>query len=162
MFFGGTSFGLTAGANTQDDRYIPQLTSYDYDAPMDEAGDPTDKYFKIRQAIGRYLPLPPGDPPKPKPKQSIGPLTMEVFMNFTQIVKHPALKHERHHSLRTFETLGVKNGFVLYSTTLNFKPTIPSVLEVTGIRDRGYVFVDFVSEKIMLRVLNLYFGLSKT
>ncbi|XP_074598038.1 beta-galactosidase-like [Brevipalpus obovatus] len=156
MFFGGTSFGLTSGANTQNESYLPQLTSYDYDAPMDEAGDPTDKYFKIRQAIGRYLPLPPGDPPKPKPKQSIGPLTLEVFMNFTQIVKQPALKHERNNSVQTFETLGVKNGFVLYSTKLNFKPTIPSVLEVTGIRDRGYVFVDFEFQGIVSRMEEAY------
>lgn len=33
--------------------YNPQLTSYDYDAPLTEAGDPTDKYFAIRDVIGR-------------------------------------------------------------------------------------------------------------
>lgn len=34
------------------------MTSYDYDAPMDEAGDPTEKYFAIRKLIGKYFPLP--------------------------------------------------------------------------------------------------------
>lgn len=39
MFFGGTNFGFTAGANDGGiGKYEPDLTSYDYDAPMDEAG----------------------------------------------------------------------------------------------------------------------------
>lgn len=55
MFHGGTNFGFTSGANTNDTiankGYQPQLTSYDYDAPLDEAGDPTEKYFKIKKAL---------------------------------------------------------------------------------------------------------------
>lgn len=40
MFFGGTNFGFTAGANDGGiGKYEPDLTSYDYDAPMDEAGN---------------------------------------------------------------------------------------------------------------------------
>ena len=41
-----------SGANT-DPEYRPQLTSYDYDAPLTEAGDPTPKYFAIREVIGK-------------------------------------------------------------------------------------------------------------
>jgi len=55
MFHGGTNFGFTSGANTNDTKesigYLPQLTSYDYNAPLDEAGDPTEKYFKIKQTL---------------------------------------------------------------------------------------------------------------
>lgn len=40
------------GAN-YNNNYQPQLTSYDYDAPISEAGDPTTKYFAIREVIGR-------------------------------------------------------------------------------------------------------------
>lgn len=32
--------------------YIPQPTSYDYDAPLSEAGDLTEKYFTLRKVIG--------------------------------------------------------------------------------------------------------------
>nr|CAD7432748.1 unnamed protein product [Timema monikensis] len=52
MFFGGTNFGFMSGAN-YGSRYEPQLTSYDYDAPLTEAGDPTGKYFAIREVVGR-------------------------------------------------------------------------------------------------------------
>lgn len=59
MFHGGTNFGFTSGANTMvnghDIEYLPQLTSYDYNAPLDEAGDPTEKYFVIRQTLKQFV-----------------------------------------------------------------------------------------------------------
>lgn len=56
LFHGGTNFGFTSGANTngttqEKSGYIPQLTSYDFSAPLNEAGDPTEKYFAIKQAL---------------------------------------------------------------------------------------------------------------
>lgn len=45
---------LFSGANGPRD-YSPQLTSYDYDAPITEAGDLTDKYFEIRNVIGKVI-----------------------------------------------------------------------------------------------------------
>ncbi|GAA2930783.1 beta-galactosidase [Microbacterium luteolum] len=57
MFHGGTNFGLTNGANDKG-RYLPLVTSYDYDAPLDEAGDPTEKFFAFREVIARYAPVP--------------------------------------------------------------------------------------------------------
>ena len=57
MFHGGTNFGLTNGANDKG-RYAPITTSYDYDAPLDEAGNPTAKYYAFRDVISRYAPVP--------------------------------------------------------------------------------------------------------
>lgn len=56
MFHGGTNFGFTSGANTLGKTldkadYRPQITSYDFTAPLDEAGDPTEKYHAIKQAL---------------------------------------------------------------------------------------------------------------
>src|SRR6202022_34663 len=51
----GTNFAFTNGANDKP-RYAPTVTSYDYDAPLDEAGDPTPKYAAFREVIARYLP----------------------------------------------------------------------------------------------------------
>ncbi len=58
MFHGGTNFGLTNGANDKG-VYRPTVTSYDYDAPLDEAGRPTAKYHAFREVIARYAPVPP-------------------------------------------------------------------------------------------------------
>lgn len=57
MFHGGTNFGLTSGANDKG-TYRPTITSYDYDAPLDEAGHPTAKYEAFREVISRYAPVP--------------------------------------------------------------------------------------------------------
>ena len=53
MFHGGTNFGLTNGANDKG-TYHPITTSYDYDAPLDEAGNPTAKYWAFRDVIARH------------------------------------------------------------------------------------------------------------
>ena len=53
MFHGGTNFGLTSGANDKG-TYQPVTTSYDYDAPLDEAGNPTAKYWAFRDVLARY------------------------------------------------------------------------------------------------------------
>ncbi len=58
MFHGGTNFGFTNGANDKG-VYRPIATSYDYDAPLDEAGRPTAKFHAFRAVIERYAPVPP-------------------------------------------------------------------------------------------------------
>nr|WP_275944224.1 beta-galactosidase [Gluconacetobacter asukensis] len=66
---GGTNFGSGAGANAHRDgsRFQPVVTSYDYDAPIDEAGRATPKYHTLRTMIARAtnLPLPPVPPDPP-------------------------------------------------------------------------------------------------
>jgi beta-galactosidase len=54
MFHGGTNFGFMNGANYQD-VYAPTVTSYDYFAPLNEAGDRTEFYYHIRDIIGKYF-----------------------------------------------------------------------------------------------------------
>ena len=48
MAYGGTSFGFGAGANIIDGNYVACPTSYDYDAPISEAGDLTQKFFDLK------------------------------------------------------------------------------------------------------------------
>lgn len=62
VIHGGTNFGFTAGANAfSPTAYQPDITSYDYDAPISEQGQPTAKYFMLRRLIAQYStkPLPP-------------------------------------------------------------------------------------------------------
>ena len=51
MFHGGTNFGFSNGAN--DPGFVTHPTSYDYDAPLNEAGDITNKFMEIREAISK-------------------------------------------------------------------------------------------------------------
>jgi beta-galactosidase len=59
MFHGGTSFGWMNGANSNGKDYQPDVTSYDYDAPLDESGRPTPKYFLFRDVIAKATGIAP-------------------------------------------------------------------------------------------------------
>ena len=67
MFHGGSNFGLTSGANDKG-TYTPIVTSYDYDAPLDEAGNPTAKYWAFREVIAKYAPVPDSRPVPAPPR----------------------------------------------------------------------------------------------
>jgi beta-galactosidase len=66
MFEGGTNFAFMNGANLAGSYTSPQPTSYDYDAPLSEAGDPRPKLTAIRNIISKYYnvsePVPPALP----------------------------------------------------------------------------------------------------
>lgn len=139
VFHGGTNFGFTNGANS-----MPVPTSYDYGAPLTEAGDPTDTYFKIRDVVGRYLPFPRGPLPVPAPKLNLGTVHLKscasleailVFLRERGFVVPVSSKHPK-----SFEELGQAYGYVLYSTTVQFHTKSPAILSVPGIKNRGYVF----------------------
>ena len=54
MFHGGSSFGFMSGATGTRNGLLPDVTSYDYDAPLDESGYPTPKYFAYRKLLAKY------------------------------------------------------------------------------------------------------------
>ncbi len=62
---GGTNFGFTAGANSGGKGYEPDVTSYDYDAPIDEQGRATPKYQMLRELLAAALPAGQSLPPSP-------------------------------------------------------------------------------------------------
>ncbi len=74
MFHGGTSFGWMNGANSNGKNYEPDVTSYDYDAALDESGHPTPKYFLFRDVIARATGItPPPVPSRRRPQQPSRP-----------------------------------------------------------------------------------------
>ncbi|CAG2112123.1 unnamed protein product, partial [Medioppia subpectinata] len=140
---GGTSFGFGAGANQGDGgQYIPCITSYDFNAPLTESGDPTQKYFDVRKVIGKYLPLPNGTLPAPAPKMETKPIVMKPVLNIYDIIKSQTPIESTFPM--TFEELRVRDGFILYSTNIAFIPSDPAVLTVKGLKDRAQVFVNKV------------------
>jgi len=91
MFHGGTNFGFTSGANIFESDtnigYLPQLTSYDYDAPIAEAGDLTEKYFKIKQTLENAVSLLTFHSPMRKSKIS-DIFFLETFRSGTREYQH--------------------------------------------------------------------------
>lgn len=145
MFYGGTNFGFTAGANDGGPgAYNSDVTSYDYDAPMDEAGDPTEKFYEIRRLIGKYFPLPNVPVPEPEPKVRLGSVTLKplsVLLDSTSR-RHLASFTTRSEKPMTFEALNQNSGFVLYETLLPKTNRDPVLLKLADLRDRAYVYIN--------------------
>ncbi|MFG3532467.1 beta-galactosidase family protein [Streptomyces sp. NPDC047917] len=138
MFHGGTNFGFTNGANDKH-TYRPTVTSYDYDAPLDEAGDPTAKYAAFRDVIAKYAPVPDG--PVPPSGAKLAPRTVALTESAGLLASADVLGAavDARRPL-TMEELEQDFGFVLYETRLPLKG--PVLLEVEQVRDRAQVFVD--------------------
>lgn len=147
MFYGGTNFGFTAGANGGSFNYKADITSYDYDAPMDEAGDPTPKYMEIRDAIAKYFPLPNIPVPPRQPKIKIPSVRLTAKTSLLSAAARRALGNgpRQYRTAQTFEALNQNSGFVLYETTLGKFERDPSLLSIPGLRDRAHVLMDGVS-----------------
>ncbi|PNF39271.1 hypothetical protein B7P43_G16708 [Cryptotermes secundus] len=152
VFHGGTNFGFLAGANYMNS-YQPQLTSYDFDAPISEAGDPTNKYFAIKEVIGRYLPLLDNTEITPAPKGNystvlLSPVAPLLDQNIRQKLGKEPLRSQ---FPLTFEEIGQRYGFVLYETILAWSVPDPALFSIPGISDRAIVLLDDVPKGILSR-----------
>lgn len=156
MFHGGTSFGYKAGSNVGNGRFQPTPTSYDYDAPMNEAGDPTDKFVAIRNVIAKYLPVEPVPVPKPKKKMALGKIALEQIFNLTTMRDNFAFNRFASDLPLSFERIRQSQALVIYDTWVSFLPRNPGKLQVPGLRDRGYVYVDDIYQGILSRMDNVY------
>ncbi|XP_055616988.1 beta-galactosidase-like [Toxorhynchites rutilus septentrionalis] len=145
MYFGGTNFGFWAGANDWGyGKYMADITSYDYDAPMDEAGDPTMKYKIFRDIISEFIDIPELAVPERAMKMVPEPIIMSsvggiLSNNSRMLLGASEIKSDR---LLTFEELHQHSGFVLYETTLPKLTRDPSELTINDLRDRAQVYVD--------------------
>jgi len=138
VIHGGTNFGFTAGANSGGKGYEPDLTSYDYDAPIDEQGRATPKYMALRKLIGSYLPKKVKLPPVPDPVRVIGLPETELapFTSVWDNMPEPV----RSVQPKPFEVFGQDYGFMLYSTKLVGHKS--GKLTVIDIHDYATVFLD--------------------
>lgn len=147
MFFGGTNFGFTAGANYDLDGgigYAADITSYDYDAVMDEAGGVTSKYDKVKAVIGEFLEL-PEITLNPAKRIAYGKVEVTPALALLSAEGRAALsKGDPVESVKpkTFEELDQYSGLVLYETELPTMDLDPALLKVDQIHDRAHVFVD--------------------
>ncbi|XP_062864558.1 beta-galactosidase [Trichomycterus rosablanca] len=151
MFIGGTNFAYWNGANTP---FAPQPTSYDYDAPLTEAGDLTEKYFAIRDVIKKYRKLPDGIVPPSTPKFAYGPVKMKKLQTVSESLDILSISGPvRSPYPLTFIQLDQVFGFMLYQTALPAGCVTPTPLSspLNGVHDRAYVSVDGVAVGILER-----------
>lgn len=153
MFHGGTNFGYWNGADEKG-RFLPITTSYDYDAPISEAGDPTPKFFAIRNVISKFQEIPLGPLPPPSPKMMLGPLTLQLDGDLLAFLDFLCPQGPIHSILpMTFEAVNQDRGFMLYRTHLTHTVSEPTQFWVpnNGVHDRAYVMVDGVFQGVLER-----------
>jgi beta-galactosidase len=137
MFHGGTNFGLTSGANDKG-TYAPIVTSYDYDAPLDEAGHPTAKYWAFRDVLARYAPVPAERPAARVPAPAF-PVTVSQAASLWTVLERLGAWHSCEDPVSADE-LGQVQGFTLYQAAIDV--TGEAVLSVGEVRDRAQVFLN--------------------
>ncbi|MGX9347223.1 glycoside hydrolase family 35 protein [Microbacterium sp. KNMS] len=138
MFHGGTNFGFTNGANDKG-RYIPIVTSYDYDAPLDETGHPTAKYRAFRDVIAKYAPVPDEEPAAVRPDAPVFDVALDRALSLWDGLELLGAETSVDH-LPTIDELDQFGGFTLYRATRPIEA--PGVLAFDQVRDRAQVFLD--------------------
>lgn len=135
MFHGGTSFGFMNGASESTGSYRPNVTSYDYDAPLDEAGHTTPKFFAYRDLLARYATEPIPAPPATAPVIAIAPFPVTHTSPLWDHLPSPVLSPQP----RTMESLGQSYGYILYRTPL---PSATGTLVLDEVHDFAAIFLN--------------------
>ena len=135
MAHGGTTFGLWSGC---DRPFKPDTSSYDYDAPISEAGWTTPKYFQTRELFSKYL-LPGEkliDPPAQNPVIAFAPVKLKLVAPLFNNLPAPVADE----SPRNMEAYDQGYGCILYRTKI--PAGAATTLEAAAIHDFGFVFVN--------------------
>ncbi len=112
---GGTNFGFSAGANAfSATQFQPDVTSYDYDAPINEQGGPTPKYYALRKLISQYVSYKIPDVPKPVEAMTIAPFAMKPLTSVWNVLPKPVATPQP----QPMESFGQSAGYIMYSTKL--------------------------------------------
>ncbi|WP_018352259.1 glycoside hydrolase family 35 protein [Longispora albida] len=147
MAHGGTNFGTYAGANRggrfHDGEFQPTVTSYDYDAPIDERGGPTAKFWAFREVLERYNIGTSGLPEALPDVEPLPPVLEPRAVTLGEAVSWRAALGPAVSSPvpLSFEDLGVVHGLVCYRAELP-GPRQGYPLTVDGLADRAHVFVN--------------------
>ncbi|TFG43781.1 MAG: beta-galactosidase [Bacteroidia bacterium] len=138
VIHGGTNFDYTAGANSGGKGYEPDITSYDYEAPINEQEQPTAKYMALRRLLGSYLPKGKKLPPIPEqiPAYEVPSIGLTTFSSVWDNLPQPVNSVQP----KPFEAYNQDYGFILYTTELIGHKK--GKLTVTELHDYATVFLN--------------------
>lgn len=146
---GGTNFGFGAGANAQNDgsRFLADLTSYDYGAPINEQGATAPDYHRCRAAIAGGLSQALPDIPAAPPVAGFEPVIAAPWTDVWSNLPAPRnVVQPKANELLTGQT----QGMVLYRRHVRLDQ--PARLRVTGVHDYATVLVNGKLAGVISRV----------
>lgn len=118
MFHGGTNFGFMNGCSARGRKDLPQVTSYDYDAPLNEQGNPTEKYFALRTMMKQLFPEIEQYEPLVKESMSIRDIPLAGKVSLFSVIDDLAERKVSKYP-KTMEELGQQYGYTLYRSYVN-------------------------------------------
>lgn len=138
MTHGGTTFGHWGGANNP--AYSAMCSSYDYDAPISEAGWTTEKYFQLRDMLKEYLgegeALP--DVPEAIPVMAVPAIRFSQVAPLMDVLPQP----KRSELIKPMEKFDQGWGSILYRTRVKSDVAKGTILKITEQHDWTQVFID--------------------
>ncbi len=144
MAHGGSNWGGWAGANRADGHLgalQPDVTSYDYDAPIDERGAPTEKFWLMRDVLTAHTGVEPPPVPPAAPLLPAGQVALTESLRLFGVLDVLSPAPVRAAMPPSFEELGLVHGLTLYRAELP-GPRQAYPLTVDGLADRAHLFVD--------------------
>lgn len=136
MFHGGTDWGFMNGANAKEKSYEPQTTSYDYAAPLDEAGNPTPHYYALRDLFEKYEAEKAPPVPASVPLISVAPFGMDESASLWDNLPTSLRSDDPLH----FEDFNIETGYMLYRTGIH--GPLKGTLDIGEARDYAVIYVD--------------------
>lgn len=139
MFYGGTNFGFTSGANANIGGYKPVTTSYDYDAAITEWGGYTERYFDMREAMARCDGYKEETLPASPHLQTIGDV---LLTQSASLWDNPGIgRHFKSQTVEPMEEFDQIEGYIVYKKTLTYDAELDCI-KIRGLHDRAIVYVN--------------------
>lgn len=139
MFHGGTNFGFYNGANYSD-KYEPTVTSYDYDCLLSEAGDPTEKYYEVRNVLSKYTGVDMNYMPPVSKKKAYGQITLTEkcdLLTSLDAISSP-VKSVCPEPMERFDQ---DYGFIMYTAHVT-GPRENCLVDIMEVHDRALIFLN--------------------
>lgn len=115
MFQGGTNFGFYNGCSARQEKDLPQITSYDYDAVLTEWGEPTEKFYKIQQVVRELFPEVETFPPRDRKRGKCHTAHLTGKCSLFHSLDEISSCHKSTYPL-CMEEAGSGYGYMLYET----------------------------------------------
>ena len=136
---GGTNFGFINGCSARKHRDLPQVTSYDFDAPINEWGQPTAKYYAVQRVTHELFPDLPQFEPRSRQARAYGTYPVLGWADLLEVADQLGTGQEVDYPL-AMEALGQHYGYTLYRTRVAHHGH-PERLKIINAHDRVQVFI---------------------
>lgn len=141
MFHGGTNFGFMNGCSARREHDLPQITSYDYGAPLNEAGEPTPTYYAIKELIGEMYPELEQKEPIVEKTIKVSDIKLTGQIDLFTCLDQVSEKYDSQYP-QSMEELGSGYGYVLYRTQILRDKLDKERFRVIDARDRLNFYLD--------------------